>query len=684
MPEKPGAYVEQFRRLSAAHRYADVIELAQRDEPAVLAKDETAYWFAYALIQTGSLDHALSILDQIVARNPSLAQVKADLCKLLIVMNHAERAAPLFEELESAALNDPRIYALLADAYLQAGRISDADRVLSLVADKFDDVQIYCWRIETLFRMGRTEEGLDIARQTLSRRGLIEATLQITGPVALLENDSALLAQCEQRLLNLPAPIAARLVDLWTSILSDGVHLSAAATAAGMATKVEPTSVRLRRLADLHLMNQDVDAAEHAVERAIEICATDARALTLLARCKIVRGEIETAKSVLLSAIKADPGCAAAYEYLAQIDTAAVSPQMVAHMESLCASEEIDSSDRCKLLLALARRNELDGDYKRAFDRLIKAKAAIADAARALGRGYDPAQTESLARSLGRIYARRPPHPDIESERVRPVFIVGMPRSGTSLVEQILAAHPAVFGGGELQAMPPILKDFLSRVQNEMPSKPLPSSHIRAMRDQYLKRLPVEAFAHSLFTDKNPLNFWSIGLIKSLFPDSIVIHLNRSAADTCLSILRARFTREFACANEIESVAHYYACYEAMMAHWRKIFGGEILDVDYEALTEAPESGVRALIARCGLEWNDTCLSFHKSKRSVHTHSAAQVREPIHRHSVNRREQYGASLAPLQKALEHYRDKLSGLFDDIECLSAAKASRERNEAKPPS
>lgn len=236
-----------------------------------------------------------------------------------------------------------------------------------------------------------------------------------------------------------------------------------------------------------------------------------------------------------------------------------------------------------------------------------------------------------------------------------PVFIVGMPRSGTSLAEQILASHPAVFGAGERRE----IGDLAERLpRNVRPERPYPEciAYLDAERLGELARDHLACLCRlapdaQRITDKMPFNFFHLGLIRFLFPDARIIHCVRDPRDTCLSCYFQAFNGLHTYAYDLEHLGIYYAQYHRLMAHWRRVLDPPMLELRYEALVERPEEWSRALVDFCGLPWDERCLRFYESKRAVATSSYDQVRHPIYRGSLGRWRHYERHLAPLLRAL---------------------------------
>jgi len=237
----------------------------------------------------------------------------------------------------------------------------------------------------------------------------------------------------------------------------------------------------------------------------------------------------------------------------------------------------------------------------------------------------------------------------------KPIFIVGMPRSGTTLVEKILASHSEVHGGGELDFMYSMgVSEFLSKSDNFL-FRPLDSYSCEAYESigkVYLEKINRLDGRVGRITDKLPFNFQMIGLIRLALPNAKIIHCVRDARDTCLSIYKQNFSTEnYRFAYDLKTVGQFHNLYRKLMAHWHQIMPGAIYDIKYESLTRNPEQEIQKLLSACDLEWQDACLDFHQSKGLVKTASFYQVRQPMYTSSVKLWEQYKEFLQPLFDAL---------------------------------
>jgi tetratricopeptide (TPR) repeat protein len=294
------------------------------------------------------------------------------------------------------------------------------------------------------------------------------------------------------------------------------------------------------------------------------------------------------------------------------------------------------------------------GKYHEDIDESEAAFAAHA-AANALSRKgarvYDQAATHSRVDAIIAAYDRE----TIEAlhaagsavDSDRPVFIVGMPRSGTTLTEQILASHPDVYGADEL----PFWNLAAERVRTSAPVQR--AATIAAFAREYLALLAKRSATSARVIDKLPGNFENLGLIHAALPGARIIHVERDPRDTCLSIFFQGFTSAHAYATDLEDLAHYYREYQRLMRHWHTVLPvGALLEMPYEALVADAETWIRRLLAHVGLPWDARCLDFHRTERAVLTASAWQVRQPLSPASIGRWRRYEAMLGPLLRGLD--------------------------------
>jgi hypothetical protein len=307
----------------------------------------------------------------------------------------------------------------------------------------------------------------------------------------------------------------------------------------------------------------------------------------------------------------------------------------IAAMQRIEASNEVSPRDRTHLCFGLGKAFEDMREYAQAFDYFTTGNRLRRERLN-YSREESTELFAELKRSFSAEFVAR--HRSAGHEDETPVFILGMPRSGTTLVEQILAAHPEVCAAGEFTLFGRIVDRLRSaggakRLSERMPL--IDDATITGVGERYIERLRVYSDRARFITDKLPGNFLMIGLIHLAMPKAKIIHVRRSPEDTCLSIFKSYFANEtLRYAYDMADIGHYYTLYLDLMAHWNTVLPGVVQEVSYEALVGNFDTEAHRLLSLVGLEWNDSVRQFHKASRAVQTASAAQVRQPIYASSV--------------------------------------------------
>jgi tetratricopeptide (TPR) repeat protein len=378
-------------------------------------------------------------------------------------------------------------------------------------------------------------------------------------------------------------------------------------------------------------------------------------------------GKLDQAIKCYERAISIKPNYSGAYYHLSYLKKYMASDPQISKMQSLISSDNITQSDRIDLYFALSKVNEnLDNQdelfkYLHEGNRLLKEEL-----------NYSLDRSKTLFSTVKEIFSL--PYLDIkksfssEPSTFKPIFIVGMPRSGSTLVEQIMSSHHAVHGAGEFQDLrsliAPILSDNLiqgSEIAStsigdkkiHLSSKAsLPEAAFLSLRKQYLDALSNLNVSESVITDKSLLNFRFIGFILTSFPEAKIIHMKRDARAICWSIYKSNFrSKGNGYSYNFDDLAGFYGLYADLMDFWHQLFPDRIYDMCYEDLTTNQEEETRKLLQYCELDWDKNCLSFHKNKRAVKTASAIQVREKMYQGSSEAWKKYEEHLKPLTKAL---------------------------------
>lgn len=651
-PDHPA--LAHIRRLAQEGRHEEVLTAAARDR-ALLENNEAMFLVGIAYAASGRFAEAEETLSRLLKRAPEITPAKAALCKVRFASGRAHDAAPLIAALEAEAEKDVQAAFLLADVYLYSRFFAKAHALFWQLKEAAPCEASIVGAAESALRIGRIAEGYAAAKEARERFDMSPAVVLTLGAAAHAAGDMALWDEVLAYVSALPLERAVMVYERWTDIAASASLLDTVCACGEKLVEIKPSAPRLRQLAEAALARQDVAKAQDWANRALALNERDGASLSLLARCEVLQGDLEAAKTLFRRAIEADPNAIAAYENLSEIDVRLLSDEDEARLAAWSADAELDADLGSKLFLTLGRIAESQGDFASAYDCFERAKAYVRMQAAAGGAEYNPEATEKAVARTQKLFATRARQRETQRDEPVAIFIIGMPRSGTSLIEQILASHPDVAGGGELKFMPDLFIELTTIAFQKGEAAATQAVDNIDWRARYFENLPSALREAKFFTDKHPLNFWGVGLIKSKFPTAKVIQLRRQPEAVFLSSLKRRFYRGYSFVNSAESLAHYQAAFEALMRHWLQIYGEDIYVADYEELTRNPESETRKLLVYCGLEWHAACLSFHKLSRDVYTHSAAQVREKIHGRSVDLWRRYGDKIRPFQKALDDAR-----------------------------
>jgi tetratricopeptide (TPR) repeat protein len=394
----------------------------------------------------------------------------------------------------------------------------------------------------------------------------------------------------------------------------------------------------------------DPTKAQEAYRAALAINPRYEHARLNLANTLEDLGDREGAASeyrTLLQQAPSEPEPLARLANLSKISSA--DDELVMQLHSALARTDLPATARASLGFALGRLFDQVGAHDRAFEAFENANAQSLASRDPKQPGYHPARQDALVAALMSLPAPAPIAP-ASAGSLSPVFILGQFRSGSTLLEQVLSAHSAVTTGGEL----PLLGMIAARDLRPYPQSlaKLSAAQADELRDAYLSgvalRLPG---ASGIVTDKRPDNFYHIGLILRLFPNARILHTVRDPRDTCLSNYFLHLSHAQPHAVDLAHLGHQYRAYQRLMAHWKSIAPGNILDVDYDALVRSPELEIRKVLTFLNLPFDAACLDFHNSRTPVKTASVWQVREPLYQQSSGRWRNYEPHLRPLLEAL---------------------------------
>lgn len=629
----------------------------------------------FALQADGAGDEAVHVWENIVAMAPDHPVVCANLANAYRDLGRTRDAVAMGERAVEADPYNASAHLNLGNAYLEQGDVGAAERCYLRAmecdprnADAYDNMGA------ALLQQGRLDEAprwhrfaLAIDDTRAKSHAWLSMALRAVGAFAEAE------AAAQQALLLEPQSVAYQvtLADLLLAVdrpdeaeavlndalsadpdsMSTRLKLARALERLDRFDEAEAMAVEARdripespwpplTLAQIRLMGGDTAGAGEAGEAALALAPDSVPALVWFAEYYVTVGDLEAADRCARRALELQPNAIGAYGPLANTRRFEDGDSDLEAMENAYAV----AGNRQTAALGFALGKALDdaGRHGEAFECFTEANAL-----RWRGFHYSRRGAEHRLATIRDAWpaeriAALAEHGDPAPE---PVFIVGMPRSGTTLLEQILSAHPDVFGAGELGIFGRVLRRH--GAPGPATAAPIGRDYVDAIRR-------LAAPSASRITDKMPGNYQNLGAIAAALPNATIIHARRDPVDTCLSCFQQSFARGQHWSYDLEELGHQYRVYEGIMNHWRAVMPDRFLDIDYEDVVADLETQARRLVAAAGLAWDPCCLDFHASDRAVLTASKGQVRRPIYRSSINKATRYGERIEPLRSALQRH------------------------------
>ena len=573
---------------------------------------------AQQALEQGRLGDAKTLYQQIIARSRNDADSWINLGCVHGQLGELADALRCFEKALHLSPRSAEAYVNLGKIHADQGQWEQAARAYGgAVKLKPDWPQALFDYANALHRLGRLPEAIDHYQRALALDHTdIDSAVNLAGALFAMQRQDEALGCIQQVLQRVPK------------------HPQALLLAANMARQ-----------------RGELDSALHHARQLRALTQNQPSAIVLEAQILERRGEWEAAYELIAPWLKPPlphPALATLFARLCRrlerCDEAA------ALLETTLAQPMSSRQSHADLHYAAGEVYDTLGRYEQAFSHIRQAN----DMALA---GFDSEAHHRYVAAIKQCFNH-----DFFNSAARatqidasPLFIIGMPRSGTTLVEQILSSHPDVYGAGELPFLDQIARQAS---QTLAPAHTFPAgmaqlsqTQTEAMARQYLTQTARFSTTHRYISDKMPQNFFYLGLIAQLFPNAKIIHCQRHALDTCLSCYFQNFNAGQGYSNDLTTLAHYYNDYQSLMQHWEQHLPLKIISVRYEALVTKPETHIRQLLSSLDLPWHEPCLSFYNNKRTVTTASYQQVQQPLHRASIGRWQRYQPYLAPLLDTL---------------------------------
>lgn len=512
----------------------------------------------------------------------------------------------------------------IAYEHQRAGRLAEAERLLRLIVNSKPDHAGALHNLALIaFQSGKTSLSLELLHQC------IQLEPGVASYCATLGELYRLTGQAEQ-----------------------AVHFGE------LAVKLQSGFVdALNNLGVAYSELEQTDRAISCFEKVIALDQTNGKAFNNLGNSLKEVGRLGEASMAYSRSLDLDPSMAETFFSYADVTQFEPDNSYLVVMEKLRSDNgSFNDSQKLHLDFALAKAYADLNNHKRSFEYLLSGNA-IKRAQISYDEGLDDLMLSRIEAVFTKTLLSEKKGEIAGNSSALPIFILGMPRSGTTLVEQILASHPQVHGGGELSTFHKIATAASDRHARSLPYPDyvvdLDSASATKMAENYTTEIRKLSPTAVRITDKRPSNYYFVGLIDLVLPDAFIIHTARDPLDNCLSCFAKLFAvgqNHFA--YDLQELGRQYQRYRKIMAHWRSVLRPErMLEIHYEDIVTDLEGQARRIVGHCGLDWDPRCLSFYATNRVVRTASAAQVRQPIYRSAVGRAQQYGKVLDSLKEAI---------------------------------
>jgi tetratricopeptide (TPR) repeat protein len=644
-------------------------ELRLRDLRSVGPLDiDSSHLLAVSLLMQHNVPEALAALEQIVVWAPEFQQARIDLAR---AYRKACRAEQAYTELCGVLKRTPSsnlAWLALGDVLVDLQRHADARQAFSRAysADPWIDRLAKAY---AAFSRGESTAAEPLFREILdadaSHVGALCGLSAIYRGAGLLAESERLLRHALRQTEHSPL--------VWRGMaqtLVEAGRLSEAEAAVRRALLVEPESVRCWiNLATISGRMHRPEAALEAYREAERVDRNHPLLHLSIGHVLKTLGRRAECEKTYRECIERDAGAGEAYVSLAELKNYVFTPAEIATMEAQLAAGTAGDTNAARLRFALGRAYEQRGDAPAAFAHYVAGNRL-----RTRESPFDFAEFEAKCRRVissldeGFFAAVRGGCTD-----PAPIFIVGLPRSGSTLVEQILSSHPAIEGTMELPNIPAYVEE-LARLSARRDAYPdslaaAPPAVLEALGRRYLRETAPLRNGRQRFTDKLPNNFLHVGMIHAILPRATIIDVRRHPMDACFSCFKQYFAAGQSFTYDIEGLGRYYRSYLAVMDHWDRVLPGKVLHVSYENLVSDPRAQVRRLLAHCALEFDASCLEFHRTQRPIRTASSEQVRQPLYTSGVGYWRRFERELQPLRAILGDCLIRFPNMEGSAECLA---------------
>jgi tetratricopeptide (TPR) repeat protein len=620
-----------------------------------------------ALLKQARYSDAEQIIRQALALQPDFPHLHDDLGSALALQGRHEEAVPCFEQAIRLEPQLPQAHRKLGEALAALGHGREADESFEEFFDRDPGRGKVALALDHL-RSGRKDDALETLRSALRENADNVDALRLLAQLYWREEKRLSDAEALLRRATRLAPGHTMAWTMLGGLLLESNRHADAMECYQSALKTDPSSaVAWSGIGIAHSHAGDVDKAIEAFERAIALRPGNANVLLSYGHALKTRGDQPEALRAYRAAIAAKPDFGEVYWSMANLKVFRFTDDEIRAMEQQVARDDLKESAEIHFRFALAKAYEDRGDFERSWHFYESGNQRQRSTV-----FHDPVAMEVRHEQIAGVFtpALFEKFAGQGHDSPAPIFIVGLPRSGSTLVEQILASHSQVEGTAELPTLVH-LAFSIGRYRADRKGYPESVTDLRG-RDfkAYGRQYIDEAAAYRstgkpYFTDKMPNNFSHVGLIQLILPNAKIINARRHPFDSCLGGFKQLFAKGQHFTYDMAELAAYYRQYHETMQYWHRVLPGKVLDVHYEETVTDLEAQVRRILAHCGLPFEEACLRFHENPRAVRTASSEQVRQPIYTDALGYWRRY-------EKHLDLWKDMLGDIVEQLpEAVRAA-------------
>lgn len=594
------------------------------------------------LIRLRRPGEAEALLRGVTERVPDFAKAHDELANAMLAQNLPESAIPSLERTLELEPDNKLAGYKLDKIRVALGKQQSDEKTL----DETENALMDAAQFRTQGDFLAAEEQY---QSVLAREPENDKVYQLLGNTAAEQRQFADAAILLKRATSLAPDNVSAWIDLGDAYAQQDRFQDAEA-ATRRAIQLRPDAPRSRQvLAGILSREGKYDEALASVEQAVELLPDSVELLLAYGHSLRTVGRHDDAIAAYRRALDVSPGSGGPWWSLANLKSYTFDAADRQTMQEQLGRDDLDDDDRVRLSFAAGKAAEDSGDFDEAF-----ASFAAGNSLRRAKESYDPIanqqQSDTLLDTFGsELFDVRA---DAASMEGTPVFIVGMPRSGTTLVEQILASHSQVDGTRELPYVEQLLRRLGSSGQYPGSLREVDSGELGRHGQWYLDKTRVHREAAAYFTDKAPGNFRHIGLLAKVLPHAKFINVRRHPLDSCMGSFKQLFASGQPWSYDLFEIGEYCLDYHRIMEHWHEVLPGAVHDVNYEDIVGDLEGQVTRILEFCGLEMEPACLTFHETERAIESASSEQVRQPLYSTAINHWRNYEAHLGELIEALQ--------------------------------